>query len=476
MNPNLPNFESAAYRAMAPVWRYVDDLFEGSSAWIERLPNGTIKATAKSQIYLPSFSREHPKDYQSRLSATPYVDRFATAIRDFVGLILHNGVRFNNRSPVMAEHWKNIDNRGNSGEVFLSELAIAVMRRGHSFVLVDSPAADSDVVPRPYWVHVHAPQVKNWRSENRNGKELLSQVTIERCELVADGGFGEKMQTSYLVLSPGRYATYVIEGKGDDQKLVELPGRSGVHGVRRGDQIAPLGSLPLVPVYGGSQSGFLQSTIPLKTLADLNLTHYRLFSDHLNKVHLCCFPTPVRVGTMGEQPELVLGPGVTVDVPPGGSFFWSEPQSSSIEQSRRELEAIEVAMDFLGIQYLVKPSDRQAAMVSLIQAAKVESSLELFVRSFIAGVNQALAVHASLIDEPAPTVTLDTRFFAQGTTDPNLLQAYTQFFASLASLPPAQARLLLELAQRRGFLVEDLDLDAWLGVIYQGGLPMVPTH
>lgn len=477
MDVNLPNFESAAYRSMAPTWRYLDDLYQGSGAWIDRSPTGTVKPNAKAKAYLPQFTNESEDDYHARLTRTPFATRFADAIRDFVGLILHNGIRFSDESHPILEHWGNLDRQGNSGIVLLSQMALAVMRRGHTFALLDVPKLPDSPIDqltakqiRPYWVHLHAHQVKSWRSVVRNGVEVLDRAVIEQCRIVPDGAFGEREETSYLLLTPGRYDTYTIvqvdTNAGKKPQAVHHPDRSGQYGVVRSGRIEPLSDIPLVCFYGGTRTGFFTSTPPLKSLADLNVTHYQLYSDHLSKIHYCCFPVAVRIGAMADEEELILGPGALVDAPPGGSFLWVEPNSSSVVVSRQELEAIEIAMDFLGVQYLIKPSDRQAAMVSLIQAAKVESSLELFARSFEQGINQALAVHSAYLGVAPLTATLDTKFFNQNSSDPNLLNGYLALFERLATLPDQLRASLLQLLTRRGFVPEDFDL---------GTLASVPT-
>jgi Domain of unknown function (DUF4055) len=455
----LPNYQIQRYLDQAPLWQYLDDLYSGSESWTLRKPDGSLWPAANSEIYLPRFFEEEDLDYRARLIRTPFSDRFAAAIRDFVGLILHNGVRFS-VSPLperLGQVWDNLNGMGASGESFLSELALTVMRRGHSFVLVDVPRNGG----LPYWVHVAAKQVINWRFVNRGGQNELMQATIQEQTMQPSGLFGEEAELSYRVLTPGRYDLYTIatDPRTGKQSAVYHADRSGSMGLKVGQNFVPLARIPLHCIYGGTQTGEYASDPPLKSLADLNHTHYQLYSDHLSKIHLCCFPVAVRIGSMGAQDKLVLGPGVIVDAPPGGSFVWAEPGSNSIEQSRKEIEALEVAMDFLGVQYLVKPSDRQAASVSLIQAAKVESSLELFMRSFVSGLNETLATTCLYLGLEPVTMSLDTKFFAQGTTDPNLLTAILALFAALPGMPEHLQPVLLELVQRRGYFPLDFDLE-----------------
>lgn len=472
MNQPLPDYQCAGYRRQVPLWTYLDALYVGDSAWLDRSGDGSVRPNSKAQVYLPKFSREAQSDYVARLLRTPYSDRFAAALRDFIGLIFHNPLAFSEDfPPILHQHFSNLDQQGNEAVVLFSQMALAAMRRGHTFVLIDCPTrlpgqvslADAQVI-RPYWVHIQPHQVLSWRTVIHNSQRQLSQVVIQQSQLVPDGEFGEQEEISYLVLRPGRYDTYTIEVNPQNKsqrRAIHHPQRSGLSGIIRGNRVEPLPFIPLICLYGGLQTGVFESQPPLKTLADLNATHYQLYSDHLSKIHYCCFPVAVRTGVMAEEEDLILGPGAVVDAPPGGGFLWVEPSASSFAESRREIEALELAMDFLGTQYLVKPSDRQAAQVSLIQAAKVESSLELFARAFTQGLNQALAIHCAYLGLPAASLKLDTQFFQQS-ADPNQLQGLVHLVDRLISLPPSARQLLLTLAQRKGYLPTDLDLAAML--------------
>ncbi len=71
-----------------------------------------------------------------------------------------------------------------------------------------------------------------------------------------------------------------------------LPERSGIMGRRERGQIVPFDHIPLVCLYGGDRGGFFQSNPTLFSLAKLNLIHYQVTSDHRQKMHYCCFPSP----------------------------------------------------------------------------------------------------------------------------------------------------------------------------------------
>lgn len=477
---HLPDYECAAYRRQAPLWHFLDDVAHGSEAWLERLGDGRIRLTDKTRHYLPQLYKELDESYGERVRRTPFADRFGAAIRDFVGLLFRAGVQAEGMAAAIAPHWQNIDHEGSNGSQFLSRVAAAVMRRGHSFLLVDVPKFQPEhlslagaALARPYWVHIHATQLKNWRHVTIGGLKWLVQATIERRAVVPDGLFGEKERVSYLRLTPGRFDVFEIrerERRGKKERYaVHMAEESGEHGYYRGGQFVALKEIPLLCLHGGARPA--DSTEPfeslpdLKVLADINVTHYQLLSDHLTKIHKCCFPQRVRVGVLGDEEELQPGVDTTIDVPPGGAFLFVEPNANSLAQSRTEVEALETAMDFLGAQYLVKPSDRQVSAVSGIQVAKVESGLEAFAGAFIQGANEALRVHGLFLGlgpEQVGRLTVNTRLFQQLNQDPTLLSAYTSMFERLGGLPAVLRGPLLQIAKLRGFLPMNFDVEAVL--------------
>jgi hypothetical protein len=453
----LVNYQCNSYKQQSAVWRYLDDVFQGSDSWMERSEDGTVKATTKSRKYLPQEHKELGSNYENRLSRSPFSDRYAQAIRDFVGLIFVNEIQAI-LPGALALHWDNLDGQGTTGEVLLQQIAIAAMRRGHTFVMVDTdstlPQSQADAMSRrPRWLHIEAPSVINWRHEG----DRLVKVVIEERGVIADGEYGEREETTYLVLTPGHYDRFRITKNPADGKLREeyLPERSGQMGFFRNGVLDPLPSIPLFPIYGGDRLGHFRSKPPLKVLADLNIAHYQTHSDHRNKVHKCCFPVPVRVGVMGAQQELVLSPDIVIDAPPGGGFAWQEPNANSLQWSRQEMIDLEQAMDFLSAQYLIKPSDRQAAASTMVQAAKVESSLYQFAKQFESGINQVMATHQMMMQSSEKaSITLDTRFF-EGAADSQLIMALTR----LGERDILDKRGILESLKRIGYPFDAIDID-----------------
>lgn len=431
----LIDYECSSYREQLPHWRMLEDVYTGDRAWIETRPNGTIAPRANAERYLPKLPGETSADYLLRLSQSHFSDKFAQTCRDFVGLVFNNGVRLDGVPVAILNHWENLSGSGQTGDRLCADIGVTALRLGHSFVLVDFPEGDDSIVSladalgagrHPYWQHVSPLNLINWRYWRVAGRHVLAMAVLRYTQTLPDGDYGESEQTFYLRLTPGRFDTYTVEKqRSGDRRMVYHPDRSGVMGRRVRGTLQPFDHIPLVCLYGGDRTGFFRSNPTLLSMAKLNLVHYSVSSDHRQKMHYCSFPTPVRVGGQGD--DMVLGPRRVVDVPLGGAFLWSEPNSQSLAMSRVEVRDIEREMDFLGADYLVKPTDRQAASTTLTQAKKLESELYLFASDFAAGITEALRHHALWLGLPhGGRATLNTKLFDGLASDPQLLLAYTR--------------------------------------------------
>lgn len=433
------SYESEAYRKQLPHWQLVDDVYMGDRAWLEHSIDA-VKVTQKTRLYLPQEPGETDSQYSLRVTRSHFSDRFSQAVKDFVGVIFNNGASLEGVPDEMMRHWANLDGNGMGGDRLCALIGLQVLRRGHSFVMVDFPALDESVVSladadaahrHPIWTPIAPQQIINWRYRRVGNRQQLTMVVIRSSAVVPDdSGFGETCKTFYTVFTPGLFECYEPIKGSDGKTVYQLrTERSGVMGRRVRGQLVPFDYIPLVCLYGGDRTGFYESNPTLLSLAKLNITHYQVKSDHRQKMHYCSFPTPIRIG--GDGSDLMIGPRTVIDVPLGGGFTWSEPNSNSLGMSRQEVRDIEEEMDLLGTNYLSKPADRQAAQTSVIQASKIESQLYLFASDLAQGITEALAYHAAYLGLPyGGRVVLDTKFFRDLASDPQLLQVLLQLRAN----------------------------------------------
>lgn len=457
MNEGTPAYQCTAYRRQLPLWGYLDDLFAGSEAWLGRDEAGQIHVTYKAQSYLPREAAEESGDYLNRLACSPFDDRFAQSLRKFVALVLANGIEQIDIPPIIQPHFDNLDYQGGSLQQIVGELAIKALRHGHTFLLIDYPLADPSIRSqadyersgrRPYWVSYAATQVIHWVTEVIRGRTELKLVTLRESAIGAVGEFSEREVTRYRVLRPGSWELW---------EEVEEQGRCFYQQIDGGP--TSLSFIPLVCLYGGLREGFFRSRPPLKALADLNLTHYQVKSDHLRKLHLCCLPVPELRDSMRPDGEaLTIGPNAFIHIrDPQGSFNWKEPLATSIEQSRKEVSDLEESMDVISAAYLNQPGDRQTATTTAIQAVELESNLQTFADQFCEGLNEALRYHAAYLGiSDGGKLKLSGDIIRDKGRDSQMLLAYS----AMGERRQLDNRSLLQLLKDQEFLPEEFDIDS----------------
>jgi hypothetical protein len=436
-----------AYTKQLPTWRVLDDLFEGNEAWLGRDQQGIPRGNDRAVIYLPREAAESPTDWLNRLSSSPFDDRYAQSIRKFVALILSNGIEQDGVDSAIAPHLENIDNAGASLLQFVGELATAALRHGHTFVLIDAPPMDetirsqADAIAsnrRPYWVHYPATAVLDWDFTMVKGKRVLESVALR------ETGDRPDQPDRIRVLTRGGYWQVFQYDEQEDAYMAIANGQSS------------LAEIPLACIYGGLRTGLFQSRSPLKALADLNLTHYRVKSDHLRKIHLCCLPVPELRDSMRPAGEaLTIGPSSFIHIrDPQGAFTWREPAATSIEQSRVEIADLERAMDVLSAAYLQDPGDRQAALTTAIQTVELEGNLSTFAERFSLGLTQALAFHAAYLGVAGGQLKLSGNVIRDKGRDSQMLLAYS----AMGDRRQLSQRSLLQLLVDQEFLPDNFDV------------------
>lgn len=464
--PATPDYESLTrpsleYLENAPIWRYLKDLY--TAEWTNRDETGEIPVTDLARTYLRQEPGEDDRAYANRLNDSPFDDKFAQTLRKFSNLMLTNGIEYQEIPIKIEQHLLTISNDRAPLRVFLKRLAIAALRDGHTFIYVTYPKRDPGIITeadfqrsgrRPYWVHYEALDVLRTKVDYSGTFPRITLAVLQEWH-TEDSEKGEVRIPRYRILRPGSWELVEerIEknARGQEERVFYL--------IESGQTTLPI--VPLVPIYGGLSEGFLKSKPPLKAMADLNLSHYKLKSDHLRKIHLCCLPLlEVKDSLRDDDDDVIVSPNVVQIIrDPGGSIQWREPLATSIEQSRLEIQQLEATMDFLSASYLQNPSDRQSATASLYQAVELEASLETSAYEITQGIKEALAVHAQYCRVPdGGAIALDTDIIQNTGRDSQLLIAIT----NLAMRDLVSKRTLLEVLKRADYLPDDLDVNAEL--------------
>jgi hypothetical protein len=372
-NTNTPDVKHPARVQMEDAWRLCRDLAAGQDAVV-----------AGRARYLPRHPGEHLDDFKLRLTFAELFNAFRRTISAGVGLLMQTPPKLpDDASEDFVSDWDNIDGRGTKGPVFAKRFTADAMVTGLGAILVDFPKvaapellSKADELARglrPYWVHLRAEQIISWRFASIDGQSVLAQFVFRQEVEEPDGEFGVACVTYYRVFRRAVGRAYDDNGIEVDQiadvvewqlwkETRQAGGRAKLErtdaGFLRGIDEIPIA----VCVVGDDPDGFMCSP-PLKDLADVNVSHYRLQTDRNYLLHLGCVPQPVRNMFPAADKEAgvtKVSASTVMDFDSkDGNFRWEEITGSAFEPSERDLKTKEQRMGALGLSFLA-PDTRHA--------------------------------------------------------------------------------------------------------------------
>lgn len=459
---NSPAYECLAYRKQIADWMYLQDVFEG--AWLKRDRIGKYVCGNKQQIYLPKQPAENSTDYNTRLQASTYEDKYAQAIRKYVTLCFSAGIDRSTVHPDIDMYWENIDGQGTHGDQFVRNIAEDLQIHGVHYIFVDFSGGEAPVNlaeyrslnRRPFWVSYKAIDVLNWRTVVVDGEVVLARVTLREHGLIADGDFGEIEIVRYRVLrlfedGDSRTVESQIYIQDEQNKsALRMDGEPTYLSIDR---------IPLYPLYAGKHDDWGVCPPALKALAQLNVQYYRCKSDYDRKLHMSAVDVLATDDPNYSSGDVTLGPGAILPLTPGSTAFWLGLNTSSLPLQRTELQDLQQAIDFLDSKYLEDPSDRQAAFTTAVQMAATDSSLEMFAYGMVLGVNAAIRCtgeYLGLYPDQCGGIILNAGISRPTGTDSQMLMAFKQ----LVSDGLLTKRSLMGILKERGYYPEALDVQA----------------
>jgi hypothetical protein len=188
--------------------RQVTQVSDPNSAWfnqeahwvlIEDLMGGTYGMRKKHRRYLPQEPRELDESYDNRLARSVVAPYYQRLERMLAGMLTRKPVRLEDTSDIITEQLFDVDMEGNDLNVWTYETARKLVRYGHVGTLVDAPTDGG----RPYWCTYTPRQILGWRSEPKDGQQVLSMLRLSETVTIPDGEYGEKTVQQIRLLTPG---------------------------------------------------------------------------------------------------------------------------------------------------------------------------------------------------------------------------------------------------------------------------------
>lgn len=409
--PDQPTFEHPVHRLNSPAWDLINDLLAGTRMLRE-----------KAAKYLPQAEKEPAKAYRIRVDRTELFNGFAQTIEVLISIILRKPPQLGkDTAEVLTEDAEDIDLQGTHVDVFTRQVAEDGLAKGFAGILIDMPdappvisKADEEVMGiRPYWVHVRAEDVINWRIERIGGRLEYTLLVLREAATEPNGSFGQKTYVRFrvfrLVVTKdaagkilNRQVLWELWQLNDDKKTAS-PLKNGV--------LVGVDRIPFVVFYAGTKTAALTIKPPLEDLAHTTIAHFQVRSDRRYSLHISDVPILTLVGgSLQEGEEFYVGPNATAKVPMGGDLKWVSP-NAPLEQTRQELQDLIQEMASYGLAFMTRET-RAAETAEAKRMDKEGQSSRLAVtgRGLQDALEAAWAFHAAFREVDAPEVQLDLDF------------------------------------------------------------------
>lgn len=436
------NDPNTAWFAQEPHWILIEDLM-----------SGTYGMRKKHRRYLPQEPREQDESYDNRLARSVCPPYFQRLERMLAGMLTRKPVRLEDTDSSIMEQLFDVDMQGNDLNVFVYETVRKLVRYGHVGTLVDAPKDGG----RPYWCTYTPRQILGWRTEAKDGQQVLSMLRLSETVTIPDGEYGEKVVEQVRLLTPGAYE---LHQKGDDGEF-----RITEEGT------TSLSEIPFSVAYS-SRAGYLESRPPLEDIAELNLKMYQIQSDLDNILHISCIPMLAFFGFPSAAEEVSAGPGEAIAFPSEGRAEYIEPRGTSFDYQFRRIEQIAAQINELGLSAVLgQKLSAETAEAKRIDRSQGDSTMQVIAQNTQDMIDNCLQYHAQYLGKSvAAGSSYVNRDFIGARLEPSEITALLQLYTAGTI---TQETLLRQLNEGE-VLGDNFDLDEELEATANAGLDL-PT-
>jgi hypothetical protein len=380
-------FEHPHYQRMLPQWRKALHVWNG-------LRDQDVKC-----LYLPKAAGEMPNGiydpYLERIRLTEFDNKFKPALQSHAGLLSDFSL-LKNTPEAIAQHARNIDNKGHSLKVFLKACDEIAMRDLATVLIVDMPKVENirseaerrAIAPRPYVVRYPLRNCINWEFEESNGVEMLTRLVIKRARYRQGQNYLE-----YLEYRPGQVTVYKslldktgratgeMMGEGDTSVILDATGKQLSEILFVWYPAVSIDPFAYAQEDDAIGSGGVFAELPFASLLDLNIKYLRKENEKDHVMFKCNLPQPVmkdpsQVPNVSGGNALTISPNQVINLfHPQADYYYAEPKGTALSQTMQDLQTLKDDMDKAAESFLTGGETFQTATRSLLDNAQSKSSL-----------------------------------------------------------------------------------------------------
>lgn len=463
-----PAYLSAAYTTQRDRWNLLDDVLGGTSA-----------LRLKAELYLPRAPGESQEKYDRRLARSRFYNFYRRTLRALVGRVMRKAPKLADGGgdavdPLLLAHAENIDGQGAHFAVFTRRFLSWGMHYGFGGILVDVPpdlsprigrqptlADERAAGIRPYWVPFSARQILSHRTAVIGGVRRLIQIVLLEDSEEEDGAFGAKRVLRYRVLrrsesGPPTFQVYERLASGPGAAAATTGGPSSHYRVVSEGQYRNQTEIPFSAYYAEDPDGWFQAQPKLIDLAEINLDHYAVQSDHRHSLHVASIPIPVLKGVDEEQGSRAWSVERGIYLPADGDAFYLEHEGRALAETRSELRDLEDRMGVLAMSQMARRTNQaETAESKRLDSMDHESSLATAARGLQDTLEQAWGFHAQYLGVVEPEVVVNFDFDGLTLGTDQIREAREGWLSGVYSLDT-----LLDILEAGGALPEAFDREA----------------
>lgn len=297
---------------------------------------GSRQIKKRGVKYLPPLGVQSGPEYFSYIMRAVFFNALKRTLQAFVGLIFRNDPEVVT-PDTMSEFLRDATMTGKSFYDVSKEVVRSVMSVGKRGTVIDWHKEED----RAYLLTYEAEEILNWQYRRINHATVLALIVFKETsnEFIPEDGvkidapdaydYAEYEQLrEYELINDDAGLPYVrvrvkrrkgqpvVKGKGNGTKQPTLSPEWRII-----DEFLPMRgvqSLTRIPfvVHGPEVNDLDVTEVPLESIADINLSHYRTSADLKNALHVAGVPTPIFCGFEDlKQNELYLGTNKSIVTP-----------------------------------------------------------------------------------------------------------------------------------------------------------------
>lgn len=377
-------------------------------------PNGIKKAGEK---YLPKGADKDAEKYATYLQRALYLGVTGRTKSALTGAVFRKDPSFSEDLPESLSFVESdLDGEGMGIDQVAKRMVSEIQVTGRNGILVDFPSVpegasredEQRMGVKPYAASYAAEAIINWETTKENGTNKLSMVVLcEKSYKARDGDIfsrEEVIQYRALLLIDGLYENRLYDDSGEIIETFEP---------RLNRQ-----RMDYIPFFftGSEDNKPCVDDIPLESIAEINIGHYRNSADFEKNLYIHSGGTLIISSSMDDEDFKEANPnGVLVGADQG--VFLGDTGSANLLQlepaqaTSEAMKAKEDQMVSIGARLITTNAINETAEAARIAASSETSVLSTIVGNVEDTLNAVVSLMAEFVGAEAPKYVMNRDFF-----------------------------------------------------------------